>query len=70
MSIGALAALPAVGEVAKAAGDITKAVAPLVQPFADVLAKALGDTLESQNKPVDFSSAQETAKRKVNLASA
>ena len=70
MSIGALAALPVVGEVANAAGEITKAVAPLVQPFADVLAKTLGDTLESQNKSVDFSSAQETDKRTVNFATA
>ncbi|MDY7068276.1 hypothetical protein PsexTeo8_47790 [Pseudomonas extremaustralis] len=70
MSIGALAALPLVGEVAKAAGEITTAVAPLVQPFADVLAKALGEALESNSKTVDFSDAQETDKRKVNFASA
>ena len=49
---------------------ITTAVAPLVQPFADVLAKALGEALESNSKTVDFSDAQETDKRKVNFASA
>ncbi|MBA1294847.1 hypothetical protein G7025_15935 [Pseudomonas lurida] len=65
MTIGALAALPIVGDLAKAAGDITKSLAPLAQPFADVLAKALGNALEPQNKTVDFSSAQETAKRQV-----
>ena len=69
MSIAALAALPIVGEVAKAAGEITKAVAPLAQPFADVLAKALGNALEPQSKTVDFSSAQETEKRKVTYCS-
>jgi hypothetical protein len=68
MSIGALAALPVIGEVAKATGEITKAVAPLVQPFADVLAKSLGKALESENKTVDFSSAQGTDKRQVNYA--
>ncbi|KWU50788.1 MULTISPECIES: hypothetical protein [Pseudomonas] len=63
MSIGALAALPLIGDVAKAAGDITSAVTPLVQPFANVLAKALGNALEPQNKNLDFSSLQETTKR-------
>ncbi|TFF06063.1 hypothetical protein EXW72_18380 [Pseudomonas sp. BCA14] len=63
MSIGALAALPIIGDAAKAVGEVTKAVAPLAQPFADVLAKALGNALDSQNKSLDFSSTQETAKR-------
>ncbi|WPN97147.1 hypothetical protein [Pseudomonas sp. MUP55] len=70
MSIGALAVLPVISEVAKAAGDITKSVAPLVKPFTDVLAKSLGDALESQNKTVDFSCAQEAHKRQVNYAKA
>ncbi|KAA0943844.1 MULTISPECIES: hypothetical protein [unclassified Pseudomonas] len=58
MSMSALAALPVIGELAKAAADITKSIAPLIQPFADVIAKTLGDTLKNttaeQNKSVNF----------------
>ncbi|TFY90415.1 hypothetical protein DYL61_21015 [Pseudomonas nabeulensis] len=69
MTIGALASLPIVGDLVKTAGEITKAVAPLAQPFADVLAKALGNALEPQNKSVEFSATQETEKRQINFAS-
>ena len=41
MSIGALAALPIIGDLAKVAGEITKAITPLIQPFADAAAKKL-----------------------------
>ncbi|WP_339496252.1 hypothetical protein [Pseudomonas canadensis] len=67
MTIGALAALPIVGDLVKTAGDITKSLAPLAQPFADVAAKALGkmldQTFESTQKSVDFSNTQEIGKR-------
>lgn len=69
MSIGALAALPVVGELFKAGADLAKSAIPLAQPFADVLAKALGSALESQNKPVDFASTQETKNRPINFSS-
>lgn len=65
MSIGALAALPVVGDIAKAVGDITKAITPLAQPFADVLAKALGDALQPQDKNIEFASAESTQKREL-----
>ncbi|VVN98080.1 hypothetical protein PS834_02442 [Pseudomonas fluorescens] len=58
MSMSALAALPVVGELATAAADITKSIAPLIQPFADVAANTLGDTLKNtsdgQNTSIDF----------------
>lgn len=69
MSIGALAALPLVGDLAKFAGDALKTITPLAQPFADVLAKALGNALEPQNKTVDFSGTQDTENRKVTYTS-
>lgn len=50
MSIAALTALPMVGDLVKAAADITKSVAPLIQPFADVAAKTLGDALKNATK--------------------
>ncbi|KAF1028954.1 MAG: hypothetical protein GAK37_01972 [Pseudomonas sp.] len=62
MSITALTALPLVGDLAKAAGEITKAVAPLVQPFADVAAKTLGDVLKNataeNEKKVEYDCAE------------
>ncbi|MBN0980326.1 hypothetical protein HBO03_24810 [Pseudomonas sp. WS 5086] len=62
MSMSALAALPVIGELAKAAADITKSIAPLIQPFADVAAKTLGDTLKNtsdeQSKSIDFDTAK------------
>lgn len=58
MSIAALTALPMVGDLVKAAADITKSVAPLVQPFADVAAKTLGDALkkntEENTRKIEF----------------
>ena len=69
MSIGALAAIPVVGELFKAGADLAKSAIPLAQPFADVLAKALGNALEPQNKTVDFASAQETTNRTINFSS-
>ncbi|WP_262381293.1 MULTISPECIES: hypothetical protein [unclassified Pseudomonas] len=60
--MSALAALPVIGELAKAAADITKSIAPLIQPFADVAAKTLGDTLKNtsdeQSKSIDFDTAK------------
>ena len=62
MSMSALAALPVIGELAKAAADITKSITPLIQPFADVAAKTLGDTLKNtsdeQSKSIDFDTAK------------
>ena len=56
-----------VGDLVKTAGDITKSLAPLAQPFADVAAKALGkmldQTFEPTQKSVDFSNTQEIGKR-------
>ncbi|RQO60781.1 hypothetical protein [Pseudomonas sp. KBW05] len=69
MSIGVLAAIPVVGEFFKAGADFAKSATSLAQPFADVLAKALGNALEPQNKTVDFSATQDTEKRKVTFAS-
>ncbi|KTC62521.1 hypothetical protein AO262_04740 [Pseudomonas fluorescens ABAC62] len=65
MSIGALAALPVIGQVAQAAGDITKSIAPLLQPFADVLAKSLGNALDSKDKSIEFSEPKETQKNSI-----
>lgn len=69
MSIGALAALPIVGDLAKVAGDLAKAAVPLAQPFADVLAKALGNALDPESKTVDFSSTQEKEARPITYTS-
>lgn len=68
MSIAALAAaVPVVGQVATAVGDVTKAVAPLIQPFADLAAKTLGDALKKNdaepNKSVEFASLEVNEKR-------
>ncbi|MHA4969320.1 hypothetical protein ACX0KY_22515 [Pseudomonas extremorientalis] len=67
MTIGALAALPIVGDVVKTAGDITKSLAPLAQPFADVAAKTLGKMLdqafEPTKKSVDYSNTLELGNR-------
>lgn len=68
MSIAALAAaVPLVGQVATAVGDVTKAVAPLLQPFADLAAKSLGDLLKKNdaepNKSVEFASLEVNKKQ-------
>ncbi|EFQ61665.1 MULTISPECIES: hypothetical protein [Pseudomonas] len=59
MAIGAMAALPVVGDLLKTAlpvvGDIVKAVTPLIQPFADAVAKKIGTEEETQpSKSIEF----------------
>lgn len=62
MTIGALATLPIIGDLAKAAGEITKAITPLIQPFADAAAKKLfAEDTPAQNdqKKIDFTTTVE-----------
>ncbi|OIN44884.1 hypothetical protein BLL37_01725 [Pseudomonas azotoformans] len=59
MTIGALTALPVVGDLVKTGlpvlGDIVKAVAPLLQPFADALAKQIAGKEEAPpSKTIEF----------------
>jgi hypothetical protein len=68
MSIAALAAgLPLVG-------DLAKSVAPLIQPFVDVAAQALGDALKNNtpqpDKGVEFASLEANEKRTLTFAKA
>lgn len=63
MTIGALATLPIIGDLAKAAGEITKAITPLIQPFADAAAKKLfseDTTDQSEQKKIEFAKTVET----------
>lgn len=63
MTIGALAALPIISDLAKAAGEITKAITPLIQPFADAAAKKLfaADTTDqSDQKKIEFAKTVDT----------
>ncbi|MDO9346177.1 hypothetical protein [Pseudomonas pergaminensis] len=63
MTIGALAALPIIGDLAKAAGEITKTITPLIQPFADAAAKKLfaeDTTDQSEQKKIEFAKTVET----------
>ncbi|WP_226477397.1 hypothetical protein [Pseudomonas sp. MWU16-30323] len=74
MTIGALAALPVVGDLLKAAipvvGDIVKAVTPLIQPFADALAKKIGgEEQEPPSKSIEFSKGLDAEKLTITFNS-
>lgn len=64
MTIGALAALPIIGDLAKAAGEITKTITPLIQPFADAAAKKLfaeeDSNDQSEQKKIEFAKSIDT----------
>ncbi|MCF5022545.1 putative membrane protein [Pseudomonas lurida] len=63
MSIGALAALPIIGDLAKVAGEITKAITPLIQPFADAAAKKLfaaDTTAQNDQNKIEFAKTVDT----------